>query len=102
MTSYDRMCKDAHNTRRRYNISASFSVWILLAGFLVFPGTFTSLQKAAVSNEAGLTGQVIRDTVRIPLICFAGICCVIGTGGICIVLKANYQNYEWLMNHIIE
>jgi len=49
-----------------HNIFASFFVWILLAGFVLFPGTFTSLQnQAAVSG--GAVGKVLNTVAHVPL-----------------------------------
>jgi hypothetical protein len=49
-----------------YNALAGFFTWILLAGLLLFPGTFTSLQN--VQSQVGATGQeVLNDITHLPL-----------------------------------
>ncbi|KAL4982527.1 hypothetical protein BDW68DRAFT_170658 [Aspergillus falconensis] len=34
-----------------YNVISSIANWVLLAGYLVIPGTFTSLQKSDMLND---------------------------------------------------
>jgi hypothetical protein len=48
-----------------YNLSASFFTWILLAGFILFPGTFTSLQ--TVDLGSGLGAALVNRIVNLPL-----------------------------------
>jgi len=69
---------------RLHNILASFFTWILLAGFVIFPGTFTSIQSLDTNSEvsASHTATEILHTVKhIDLLVIAGICCGIGAGG---------------------
>ena len=47
---------------RLHNILASFFTWILLAGYLVFPATFNSLQKdhgLGQEFNSGLKGEIL-------------------------------------------
>jgi len=46
------------------NIMASFFTWILLAGFLLFPGTFTSLQQQELH---GAEEQLVNVVSRVQL-----------------------------------
>jgi hypothetical protein len=48
-----------------YNLSASFFTWILLAGFILFPGTFTNLQ--SVDLGTGLGAAFVDRIVNLPL-----------------------------------
>lgn len=101
MTDYDRMCKESNNAPKLHNMLASFFTWILLAGFIVFPGTFTSLQRATSTTEVGIAGQVVRAAVQnAPLIAVAAVCCFVGAYGMCRLWWAWKKNYEWLLNHI--
>jgi hypothetical protein len=45
-TRYVRMIVESDEIPWKYNVLASAANWILLAGYLVVPGTFTSLQKS--------------------------------------------------------
>ena len=47
-----------------YKALAGFFTWILLAGFILFPGTFTHLQNA----DLGATGEEVLDVIKhVPL-----------------------------------
>jgi hypothetical protein len=56
-----------------WNLLASFFTWILLAGFLLFPGTFTSWreEQAQAAGAGGVSDQVkgaVLDVVsHVPL-----------------------------------
>lgn len=66
-TKYVNMLLALDSIPRLHNMLASFFTWILLAGFVLFPGTFTSLQNAQqdVSNELGK--EVLRAVAHVPL-----------------------------------
>ncbi|KAJ5600707.1 hypothetical protein N7450_001774 [Penicillium hetheringtonii] len=87
-----------------YNILASAAHWILLAGYLVVPGIFTSLQKSdAVQDELmeSKTGELILDTIQNPL--FLATACFFFVAGLMIMawLYHDYRgNYIWLINRI--
>lgn len=83
---------------RLHNILASFFTWILLAGFLVFPGTFTSLQSVDPNSKAA---SVILDSVNsIPLLVIAGVCTGLGAGGMVWLWWRWRGNFVWLLNRI--
>jgi len=46
---------------------ASFFTWILLAGFVLFPGTFTSLQEANGSGLGGVGSAILGTITHLPL-----------------------------------
>ncbi|OJJ65508.1 hypothetical protein ASPBRDRAFT_139881 [Aspergillus brasiliensis CBS 101740] len=68
-----------------HNLIASSCTWLLLAGFLVFPGTFSTLQDTALAD--GLKGRrrdngVISDAIQNPpLLGIAVASCALGTAG---------------------
>jgi hypothetical protein len=74
--------------------------WILLAGFLVFPGTFTSLKKleADPTNEAA--SNILKTVKNIPLIYVGAFCCGIGAGGMIWLWFRWRANFVWLLNRI--
>jgi len=92
---------------RLYNISASLFTWIILAGYLVVPGTFTTFKETKAFQDADSNqsdGQVAHDIVNsiahIGLLWLAGSFCVVGTVG-CLALWIRWrQNYVWLINKI--
>ena len=82
------------------NIRATVSLWILLAGFIVLPGTFTSLQnsKSFSDSEAGKVVQ--RAVQNVSLLGIAGICFVLGAIGIRGLWNKWPQEYVWLVNKL--
>lgn len=82
-TRYMEMLLSLDKIPRIHNILASFSGWLVLAGFVVFPGTFTSIK--GLSDDPGLAGEAshILDRVQnIPLPVVAAVCCGIGATGL--------------------
>jgi hypothetical protein len=66
-TKYVNMLLALDSIPRLHNMLSSFFTWILLAGFVLFPGTFTSLQNAqdGISNEVGK--QLLKAVTHVPL-----------------------------------
>lgn len=86
---------------RLQNILASFFTWILLAGFLVFPGTFTSLDSLGNDtniNQAAM--EILRTVKHVQLLVVAGICSGVGCVGMVWLWIRYRQNYVWLLNKI--
>ncbi len=54
-TQYVNMMLALDDIPALHNLAASFFAWILLAGFILFPGTFTSLQN--IGPQTGTLGQ---------------------------------------------
>lgn len=63
-TRYVNMLLALDDIPQMFNMMASFFTWILLAGFVLFPGTFTSLQQQQLS---GVEGQLLNVVTNIPL-----------------------------------
>ena len=100
---------------RTHTILASFFAWLLLAGFVVFPGTFTSLKESYESDsdssssasdddnllEQALSTENILDSVRnVPLLVVGSVCCGIGVAGMVGLYFAHAGNYVWLLNRL--
>ena len=65
-TQYVNMLLALDSIPRLHNMLAGFFTWVLLAGFVLFPGTFTSLQNANV--QAGEVGEKVLGAVaHVPL-----------------------------------
>ena len=91
---------------RLHNILASVFTWILLAGFLVIPGTFTTFKtseafkNADSSNSSDIASAIVHSIANIGLLWVSGTFCVIGGVG-CFYLWFKWrQNYVWLVNRI--
>jgi hypothetical protein len=49
------------------NLLAKFSTWILLAGFVLFPGTFSSVQNVPANTLNSTEAQILRRVKNLPL-----------------------------------
>ncbi|KAJ5267268.1 hypothetical protein N7478_010076 [Penicillium angulare] len=68
-TAYANMLRDEAQMEMRYNIAVSAANWALLAGYLVIPGTFTSLQNSSQIEETlsgNKAGQAVLNTIQNP------------------------------------
>lgn len=85
-----------------HNILASLSVWILLAGYIVFPATFNKLQKGNYDDKAGSNlEQHALNTVRnVPLLYVAAFACGLGVSGCLWLWWQHRKNYVWVINRI--
>jgi hypothetical protein len=87
-----------------HDILATVSARLLLAGYLVFPGTFTSLrtsaavQGAAAESEAGT--MVYHSVQNVSLLGVAAICCVAGILGMSYEWRKWGDNFEWLLQRL--
>lgn len=102
-TRYMEMLLSLDEIPRLHNMLASFLTWILLAGFIVFPGTFTSFQQSGVvkGDTKGAVAEKILGTVgNVPLLWVAGACCIIGGAGMIGLWWRWSNNYVWLINRI--
>lgn len=88
---------------RFHNILASFSTWILLAGFVIFPGTFTSLSslsRSSTLSDSHIASDILKSVKHIQLLIIAGVCSGIGALGMVWLWWRWRQNYVWLLNRI--
>jgi hypothetical protein len=85
-----------------HNILASLSVWILLAGYIVFPATFSKLQKGELDDKANTSiERHALNTVRnVPLLYVAAFACGLGVLGCLWLWWAHRKNYVWVINRI--
>jgi hypothetical protein len=102
-TQYMGMLLGLDTIPRLHNIMASFATWILLAGFIIFPGTFTTIQR--LDNSQAVQGNAAASSVldgfkNTPLLVVAGICCGIGAAGMIWLWWTWRTNYVWLLNKI--
>lgn len=84
-----------------FNLLASFFTWVLLAGFLLFPGTFTSLQEAASSDTTPeFQRRILTAVTHVPLFVVAWLCCGIGAAGMIWLWWRWNANYIWVTSKI--
>lgn len=96
-TRYVNMLLALDDIPQMFNLMASFFTWILLAGFVLFPGTFTSLQQQQLS---GVGAQVLDVVSNIPLYIIAWVCTGIGGVGMIWLWWRWQLNYIWIVNRI--
>jgi hypothetical protein len=103
-TLYTQMLKEEAEMDWKYNLGAGAGNWVLLAGYLVVPGTFTSLnnsdqveQKLQENNA----GRVLLKTIQNPLLLVIA-CIFLALGGFLLGwLSLKFKNsYSWLINRI--
>ena len=85
-----------------HNILASLFVWILLAGYIVFPATFNSLQKSSLDEKADtkVKAQALATARNLPLLYVAAVACGIGVTGCLWLWWKHRSNYIWVINRI--
>lgn len=103
-TEYIHMLLELDTIHWSYNFLSSLAGWILLAGYLVIPGTFVSLQSSkSLQKELrhGHSASSILNTVQNPPL--IGIACTCLGFGIVIMLFLFYRwryNYIWVTNRL--
>ena len=87
--------------RRPYwNILAAACNWILLAGFIVLPGTYTKLQKSDII-QSNLGNKISTSDAHTGLLVVAAILCAVGVLGIMGLWLKWRANYIWLVNKVL-
>ncbi|PYH80575.1 hypothetical protein BO82DRAFT_384260 [Aspergillus uvarum CBS 121591] len=103
-TRYMEMLLELDSIPWFYSILADGANWMLLAGYLVLPGTFTSLQDSQIledSLKATATGQKILSTIQNPpLLAIAGFFLVSGAFVMTWLAWERRNNYIWLLNRL--
>ena len=83
-----------------FNIAAAVSLWALLAGFVVFPAIFPSLQNSSSLNSSA-PGRVLRHVINsVPLLVVGIIFFVVGAVLIWFLWHKFPDNYLWLMDRL--
>ena len=89
-----------------WNILAAVSTWLVLAAFLVIPGTFTTFKDSQAFKDADdgskndVAHAILRTVAHIGLLWVSGIFAIVGAlGCLCCWVRWRY-NYVWLINRI--
>ncbi|KAI0029606.1 hypothetical protein K488DRAFT_27157, partial [Vararia minispora EC-137] len=82
-----------------HNVAANAATWLLLAGFVVLPGTFSTLSSLNVQSGT-FEATVVHAVRNIPLFVIAFVLSGIGAGGMCWLWWRWSRNYVWLLSHI--
>lgn len=67
LLTYYEMIVESQEVRTRWNFLAAFSNWFLLAGFVVFPGTFTSTGRSKALSHYQASWVIQRAIRNVPL-----------------------------------
>jgi hypothetical protein len=103
-TEYVRMLFELQDIHWLYNFMASLAAWMLLAGYLVIPGTFTSLQRSdsltnrMAQNDAEKT--ILKTIQNPPLVAIAWSLLGIGAAVMSFLFYRWRRNYLWLINRL--
>lgn len=96
-TRYVRMLLALDDIPELYKLLASFFTWLLLAGFILFPGTFASWKDQPAGSTANQIAAIINN---VPLLVIAWLCTGIGSCGMIWLWWRWHDNYIWIVNRI--
>lgn len=101
-----------------HNVLAALLVWLLLAGFLVFPGTFSRVRESMdkknhdddnidgdeddekkLSDKAAKT--IMAGVRNMPLLVVAAVICGIAALGMLALAIRHRRNYVWVINRLL-
>jgi len=94
------MLLDLDAVPRMHNLASSLFTWILLAGFVVLPATFTSIEEVQEDGRSQIEVNVLRVVKNLPVLVVAGVLCAIGVLGMLGLWWRWRDNYVWLVNRI--
>lgn len=97
-TRYIDMLLNLDDIPRLHNILAAAFTWILLAGFLIFPGTFTSISSQVKQNDQQ-AAAFLATVKNVQLLIIGGVCSGVGALGMVWLWWRWRQNYVWLLVH---
>ena len=91
-----------HGIELYYFVAASGFSWLLLAGYLVSPASYASLQQTDVLDDAGDVAKSVFGVVRnIPLLWFASFACLIATIGLACISVKLWRNCIWVKRYVV-
>ncbi|KAF2641144.1 hypothetical protein P280DRAFT_468810 [Massarina eburnea CBS 473.64] len=102
-TRYIDMLLELDDVPKLHNILASAFVWILLAGYIVFPATFNELQTDKNLDEKAnnaLKAHALATARNVPLLYIAAFACGIGVFGSLWLWWKHHKNYVWVINRV--
>jgi len=79
-------------------IFANIFTWILLAGFLVLPSSFSKLESIEINS--GEFKKVLQAIRNLPLLVVAYGCCAFGGTGMCFLWWRQRRHHFWLVHNL--
>jgi len=103
-TAYNQMLLELDNIPLKWNALAYTATWALLAGYLVLPGTFTSLRSSqAIQNDTNKAGKIVLKTYQnLGVLWVAAIFCSYGLSTIGWLWWKWQGNYLFLSNRLFQ
>ena len=105
-TPYAKMLREEEEMDFIFNVTVSAANWALLAGYLVVPGTFTSLQSSDQVEhvlQANKAGRTVLHTIQNPPLLSISCCLLLG-GLAAFAWLLHFaklrSNYIWLINRL--
>lgn len=103
-TRYMAMLLEVEYIPLSHKFLAGLFHWMLLAGYLVIPGTFTSLQKSdaikSALNGSGVEEAILHTIQNPPLLAIACSLLSVGVAGMIWLGWQWRHNYIWLLNYL--
>lgn len=85
-----------------YFVVAGILSWLLLAGFLMSPSTYASVQESSALKNTGKVGESVMTAVRnVPLIYIASFACLIATAGLGLLWMKWRSNFIWVNRYLV-
>jgi uncharacterized membrane protein YqhA len=104
--SYTNMLIEANQRWIILNIWAGISTWLLLAAFVIIPGTFTSFRESTLFQNVDqkdtvmLLKEILQSVAHVGLLWVAGLFYIIGLFGYSWLWWIWRRNYIWLNNRL--
>ncbi|GAO19767.1 uncharacterized protein UV8b_04827 [Ustilaginoidea virens] len=99
---YVQMLLDVDDIPLSHSLLASFFAWLLLAGFLVLPGTFITLQRSVEGRHPDPAADgILKGVANIPLLVTAAVACAVSFVGMGVLALRHRDNYVWLLNKLV-
>ncbi|KIK26230.1 hypothetical protein PISMIDRAFT_22602 [Pisolithus microcarpus 441] len=96
-TRYVEMLLDLDDVPTKDKVLAGFFTWILLAGFILFPGTFATWADKPPNTTEHEVAAIINN---VPLLVIAWVCTGVGAVGMVLLWWQRRKNYIWIVNKI--
>jgi hypothetical protein len=83
------------------NMLANLFTWLILAGFIILPVTFSSIRNSRALDDIGKAGKVVFGAIQnVPFLWVAGTCFVFGVTGLSWLWWENRSNYIFLTDRV--
>jgi hypothetical protein len=99
-TRYIEMLLQLDKIPKLHNFLASLFTWLLLAGYMILPGAFTSIRNSRTLAAGNAGKVVVKAAQNLPLRVVGGFCFAAGTIGMFCLWWRWQVNYVWLINRI--